>query len=119
MIHNVLTRQLPIPPARVDAVLAATGIAPTRRPQTLAVGEWLALAAALGPIGPDRRGRRHPHGDERRRTTDGPANRDRPAGIARRRPTAHACGPARPGQAQPDPGGRRAAAVTASTSSIR
>ncbi len=64
MIHNVLTRQLPIPPARVDAVLAATGIAATRRPQTLAVGEWLALAAALGPIGPDRRGRRHPHGPE-------------------------------------------------------
>jgi 16S rRNA A1518/A1519 N6-dimethyltransferase RsmA/KsgA/DIM1 with predicted DNA glycosylase/AP lyase activity len=61
MIHNVLTRQLPIPPIRVDAVLAATGIAPTRRPQTLAVGEWLALAAALGPIGPNRRGRRHPH----------------------------------------------------------
>jgi 16S rRNA A1518/A1519 N6-dimethyltransferase RsmA/KsgA/DIM1 with predicted DNA glycosylase/AP lyase activity len=63
MIHNVLTRQLPVPPARVDAVLAATDIAPTRRPQTLAVGEWLALAAALGPIGPDRRGRRHPHGE--------------------------------------------------------
>ena len=62
MIHNVLTRQLPLPPARVDAVLAATGIAPTRRPQTLSVGEWLALRTALGPIGPDRRGRRHPHG---------------------------------------------------------
>jgi 16S rRNA (adenine1518-N6/adenine1519-N6)-dimethyltransferase len=62
MIHNVLTRQLPLPPVRVDTMLAATGIAPTRRPQTLSVGEWLALRAALGPIGPDRRGRRHPHG---------------------------------------------------------
>ena len=64
MIHNVLTRQLPIPPARVDAMLAATGIAPTRRPQTLSVDEWLALRSALGPIGPDRRGRRHPHGPD-------------------------------------------------------
>jgi 16S rRNA (adenine1518-N6/adenine1519-N6)-dimethyltransferase len=64
MIHNVLTRQLPIAPARVDAVLAATGIAPTRRPQTLSVAEWLTLRSALGPIGPDRRGRRHPHGPE-------------------------------------------------------
>jgi 16S rRNA (adenine1518-N6/adenine1519-N6)-dimethyltransferase len=64
MIHNVLTRQLPIPPARVDAVLAATGIAPTQRPQTLSVGEWLTLRAALGPLGPDRRGRRHPHGPD-------------------------------------------------------
>ena len=60
MIHNVLTRQLPIEPARIDAVLAAIGIAPTRRPQTLSVGEWLTLREALGPIGPDRRGRRIP-----------------------------------------------------------
>jgi 16S rRNA (adenine1518-N6/adenine1519-N6)-dimethyltransferase len=64
MIHNVLTRQLPIAAPRVDAVLGATGIAPTRRPQTLSVGEWLALRSALGPIGPDRRGRRHPHGPD-------------------------------------------------------
>ena len=33
-------------------------IDPDRRPQTLAVGEWLALREALGPIGPDGRGRR-------------------------------------------------------------
>jgi 16S rRNA (adenine1518-N6/adenine1519-N6)-dimethyltransferase len=50
MLHNVLTRQLPIPPERVDAALAATGIARDRRPQTLAVGEWLALVEALGDI---------------------------------------------------------------------
>ena len=62
MIHNVLTRQLPLPPARVEAALGTVGIAPTRRPQTLSVGEWLALREAVGPIGPDRRGRRHPHG---------------------------------------------------------
>ena len=58
MIHNVLSRQLPVEAARVDAALAAAGIAPDRRPQTLAVGEWLALRAALSPIGPDTRGRR-------------------------------------------------------------
>jgi 16S rRNA (adenine1518-N6/adenine1519-N6)-dimethyltransferase len=58
MIHNVLTRQLPVEPARVTAALAAAGIAPDRRPQTVAVGEWLALLEAFGEIGPDRRGRR-------------------------------------------------------------
>ena len=57
MLHNVLARQLPVEPARVDAALATAGIDPDRRPQTLAVGEWLALQAALGPIGQDRRGR--------------------------------------------------------------
>jgi 16S rRNA (adenine1518-N6/adenine1519-N6)-dimethyltransferase len=52
MIHNVLSRQLPVDAPRVDAALAAAGITPDRRPQTLAVGEWLALREALGPIGP-------------------------------------------------------------------
>jgi 16S rRNA (adenine1518-N6/adenine1519-N6)-dimethyltransferase len=50
MLHNVLARQLPVPPDRVDAALAAVGIARDRRPQTVAVGEWIALAEALGPI---------------------------------------------------------------------
>ncbi|HEU0242580.1 MAG TPA: 16S rRNA (adenine(1518)-N(6)/adenine(1519)-N(6))-dimethyltransferase RsmA [Candidatus Limnocylindrales bacterium] len=50
MLHNVLTRQLPIDGERVDAALAACGIDRNRRPQTVAVGEWLALAEALGPI---------------------------------------------------------------------
>jgi len=50
MLHNVLTRQLPIPPERVDAALEATGIARDRRPQTLGVGEWMALTEALGDI---------------------------------------------------------------------
>ncbi len=57
MLHNVLARQLPIDAPRVDAALAAAGIAPDRRPQTLAVGEWLRLREELGPIGPDSRGR--------------------------------------------------------------
>ena len=57
MIHNVLTRQLPVDGERVTAALAAAGIEPDRRPQTLAVGEWLALREAIGPIGADQRGR--------------------------------------------------------------
>jgi 16S rRNA (adenine1518-N6/adenine1519-N6)-dimethyltransferase len=60
MLHNVLARQLPVEPVRVDAALTAAGIAPDRRPQTLAVGEWLELLAALGAIGPDGRGRKAP-----------------------------------------------------------
>ena len=58
MLHNVLARQLPVPAERVAAALARAGIASDRRPQTLAVGEWLALREALGPVGPDARGRR-------------------------------------------------------------
>jgi 16S rRNA (adenine1518-N6/adenine1519-N6)-dimethyltransferase len=50
MLHNVLARQLPVDAGRVDAALAAASIAPDRRPQTLAVGEWLALREALGPL---------------------------------------------------------------------
>jgi len=58
MIHNVLSRQLPVDAGRVTAALATADIDPDRRPQSLAVGEWLALREALGPIGPDGRGRR-------------------------------------------------------------
>ena len=50
MLHNVLTRQLPIDAGRVAAALEAASIAPDRRPQTLAVGEWLALREALTPL---------------------------------------------------------------------
>ncbi|MGZ8528704.1 MAG: rRNA adenine N-6-methyltransferase family protein, partial [Candidatus Limnocylindrales bacterium] len=57
MIHNVLARQLPVPADRVTAALAAAGIAPDRRPQTVAVGEWIRLLELVGPIGPDLRGR--------------------------------------------------------------
>jgi 16S rRNA (adenine1518-N6/adenine1519-N6)-dimethyltransferase len=60
MIHNVLARQLPIDAARVTSALEAAGVAPDRRPQTLAVGEWLALREALSPIAQDRRGQRAP-----------------------------------------------------------
>jgi 16S rRNA (adenine1518-N6/adenine1519-N6)-dimethyltransferase len=51
MLHNVLPRQLPALGAeRVAAALAATGIAADRRPQTVSVDEWLALADAVGPL---------------------------------------------------------------------
>ncbi len=57
MLHNVLTRQLRLDHTRVDAALAEVGIEPDRRPQTLAVGEWLALREVLTPIPGDGRGR--------------------------------------------------------------
>lgn len=51
MLHNVLPRQLPqMGRERFDRALGAVGIAADRRPQTLSVEEWLALAAELGPL---------------------------------------------------------------------
>jgi 16S rRNA (adenine1518-N6/adenine1519-N6)-dimethyltransferase len=51
MLHNVLPRQLPsVGRKRFEEALAAVGIAPDRRPQTVSVDEWLALHGALGPI---------------------------------------------------------------------
>ncbi len=59
MLRNVLARQLRSGPdratgvlvgqARVDAALGAAGIAGDRRPQTLAVEDWLRLLDALEP----------------------------------------------------------------------
>ena len=53
MLHNVLPRQLPLEPAAIAAALEAAGIAGDRRPQTLGVGEWIALLGALGPLPED------------------------------------------------------------------
>jgi 16S rRNA (adenine1518-N6/adenine1519-N6)-dimethyltransferase len=50
MLGNVLARQLPALVSRLDAALGAAGIERQRRPQTLSVGEWLALREALGPL---------------------------------------------------------------------
>jgi 16S rRNA (adenine1518-N6/adenine1519-N6)-dimethyltransferase len=58
MLHNVLTRQLRLDPGRIDAALQEAGIEGDRRPQTLGVGEWLRLKAALGPLPPEWRGKR-------------------------------------------------------------
>jgi 16S rRNA (adenine1518-N6/adenine1519-N6)-dimethyltransferase len=72
MLHNVLVRQLSLPAETIERALAAASIASDRRPQTLAVGEWLALAEALGDVGPDRRGRTRdrPREGPRRHTPD-------------------------------------------------
>lgn len=56
MLRNVLPRQLPVDQATVDAALAGVGIAGDRRPQTLSVGDWIGLLAALPALGEDRRG---------------------------------------------------------------
>jgi 16S rRNA (adenine1518-N6/adenine1519-N6)-dimethyltransferase len=58
MLRNVLVRQLPLPPDAIERALTDAGIDGRRRPQTVAIDEWLRLVAALGPIGPDTRGRR-------------------------------------------------------------
>ena len=63
MIHNVLARQLPVDAGHVAEALAAAGIDPDRRPQTLAVGEWLVLRETIGPLGLDERGRRAARSD--------------------------------------------------------
>jgi 16S rRNA (adenine1518-N6/adenine1519-N6)-dimethyltransferase len=57
MLRNVLPRQLGLDQTDVEASLQRLGIDPDRRPQTLTVGEWCALRAALSPLPPDRRGR--------------------------------------------------------------
>ncbi|MBA3851467.1 MAG: hypothetical protein H0X59_03760 [Chloroflexi bacterium] len=47
----MLLRQLPLAGReRITAALATVGIAPDRRPQTVSVDEWLALAVAMGPL---------------------------------------------------------------------
>ena len=52
MLHNVLPRQLPaVGRERFEKALVEVGIASDRRPQTLSVDDWLALAAALGQLG--------------------------------------------------------------------
>lgn len=51
MLHNVLPRQLPqVGRQRFESALADVGIAADRRPQTLSVADWLAFAAAVGPL---------------------------------------------------------------------
>jgi 16S rRNA (adenine1518-N6/adenine1519-N6)-dimethyltransferase len=55
-LHNVISRQLSLPGAAVEAALAAAGIDGNRRPQTLSVDEWMALRVALTPL-PNKGGR--------------------------------------------------------------
>ena len=46
-LRNSLTHGLPLPQEEILAALTEAGIAPTRRPQTLSVEEWAALARLL------------------------------------------------------------------------
>lgn len=47
-VHNGLARELPVDREVVEQALAACGVAPDRRPQTLTVDEWACLAGHLG-----------------------------------------------------------------------
>ena len=51
MLHNVLPRQLPqVGRERFEKALADVGITGDRRPQTLSVEDWMALADAVGAL---------------------------------------------------------------------
>jgi 16S rRNA (adenine1518-N6/adenine1519-N6)-dimethyltransferase len=50
-VHNGLTRELPVEREVVERGLAACGVSPDRRPQTLSVDEWACLTRELGPLG--------------------------------------------------------------------
>ena len=81
MLHNVLVAAAPGRRRRASTPPSPRpDIAPDRRPQTLAVGEWLALLEALGPIGTDQRGRRAGRADDDRAT---PAARARSSASPR------------------------------------
>jgi 16S rRNA (adenine1518-N6/adenine1519-N6)-dimethyltransferase len=55
MLRNVLRRQLTgVPAERIEAALDVVGITSDRRPQTVAVGEWIRLLEAIGPLPPTR-----------------------------------------------------------------
>jgi 16S rRNA (adenine1518-N6/adenine1519-N6)-dimethyltransferase len=49
-VHNGLTRELPVDRSAVEEALAACGVTPDRRPQTLSVDEWSCLTARLAPL---------------------------------------------------------------------
>ncbi|MGD8398458.1 MAG: rRNA adenine N-6-methyltransferase family protein, partial [Anaerolineae bacterium] len=46
-LRNSLSAGLALPTAQVEGCLEAAGVAPRRRPQTLSMGEWAAVARAL------------------------------------------------------------------------
>ena len=49
-VHNGLTRELPVDREIVERALAACGVTPDRRPQTLSVDEWACLTREIGPL---------------------------------------------------------------------
>lgn len=52
-IHNCLTREAGLRPEQAQQSLAVAGIDPMRRPETLSIGEWLALLAATRRVRAD------------------------------------------------------------------
>jgi len=48
-VHNGLSRELPVDREAIAAALAACGVNPERRPQTLTLAEWACLTAVLAP----------------------------------------------------------------------
>ena len=48
-VHNGLSRELPVDREAVEEALAACGVTPDRRPQTLDLDEWACLTERLGP----------------------------------------------------------------------
>ncbi len=49
-VHNGLTRELAVDREVVEEALAACGVDPDRRPQTLSVDEWACLTGRLAPL---------------------------------------------------------------------
>jgi 16S rRNA (adenine1518-N6/adenine1519-N6)-dimethyltransferase len=49
-IHNALSRGVWLPPDGAGPALERAGIEPTRRPETLEIGEWLALLDAVEAV---------------------------------------------------------------------
>jgi 16S rRNA (adenine1518-N6/adenine1519-N6)-dimethyltransferase len=49
-LHNALARELAVARETLDAALAACGVDPERRAQTLSVPEWACLLGRLGPV---------------------------------------------------------------------
>jgi 16S rRNA (adenine1518-N6/adenine1519-N6)-dimethyltransferase len=57
-LRNALSAGLAVPPARIEAVLAAAGVDPRRRAETLSLEEWAGVARAFAGT------RRNPSGEE-------------------------------------------------------
>ena len=115
MLHNVLSRQLPVDAGRVEAALATVGIDPRSPAADPRGGGVAGPARGARPDRPDGRGRRAPSRPPPTRTTPPPTPPTTPSTPTRRDRSAAPAHPGRPagaGQAQPDarrrrPAGRR------------
>jgi 16S rRNA (adenine1518-N6/adenine1519-N6)-dimethyltransferase len=76
-LHNILPGALFLSAAEVTAWLAAAGITPDRRPQTLSLAEWVRLAQ-LEPRGPRNTSRQHISDGEQAREDAGETQETKP-----------------------------------------